>query len=88
MTDALSVAPVGDVAVTVTVPRRPVVVSVPVFETVATVGSDDVQLNGVPATTAPDASNADVVNVTVAGATTFDAFGETVTRAADAPGVY
>ena len=83
---ALSLMLFGVVAVTVTVPRLPVGVSVPVFEIVAIVGSDVVQLMGTCATGALFASNAVTLKNATAGGVTCGVFGETTIRATLAPG--
>src|SRR5882724_11606745 len=85
-TVALSVMLFGVTAVTVTVPRLPVGVSVPELEIAANVGSDTVQLIGVPDTGALLASKPATVKATGVGETTEVVLGDTTMRATVAPG--
>jgi hypothetical protein len=76
VTVALSDAPVGAVAVMVTVPRFPVVLSLPSLETVATLVSELVHVTGTLGSDALFAESA-AVKVCVAGATSDAVLGET-----------
>src|SRR5262249_17379077 len=74
---------VGADAVTVTVPRLPVVVSAPVVGLiVAIVGSDVVHAMMAPATAAFDASNALALKFAPPGAKMLPVFGATTSRVA------
>src|SRR5262249_7673182 len=70
----------------VTVPRLPVVVSVPEFEIVATVGSELDHRVGTFVTVLLLASNAVMAKLTVAGVMTSEVLGDTVMRVTVAPG--
>src|SRR6185295_11978573 len=85
-TVALSERLVGVCAVTVVVPRLPVVVNTPVLELiVATVGSDELHVMGV-GTVLPAASVAVAVNVREPAPSIVTVLGATTTRTAVDPG--